>query len=337
MSLDNEILFYETNDGGVSISVKFEDEDIWLNQKQMAQLFDCSVDNIALHLKNIYSTGELDQEATSEQFSVVAEEGNRTVKRQMVFYNLDAIIAVGYRVNSKKATNFRIWATKILKEFIIKGFVLDSSRLKNGSKFGHDYFEELLERIKDIRASERRFYQKITDIYAQCSADYDSKSEITKNFYAKIQNKLHFAIHGETAAQIIHSRADHAKPYMGLSTWKNGPNGKILKSDTFVAKNYLNEDEIKKLNHIVSMYLDYAQLQASKHQLMTMEDWALKLDSFLSFNEMNILDNIGNISADFAKSFAQNEYEKYQKIQDKIYKSDFDQLHEQISLIKDES
>ena len=231
-------------------------------------------------------------------------------------------------MNSRQATEFRIWATKILKDFVIKGFVLDSDRLKNGQKFGEDYFEELLEKIREIRASERRFYQKITDIYAECSADYDSQSDTTKQFYSKVQNKLHWAIHGFTAAELIHSRAHHQKTFMGLTTWKNAPQGKILKSDVSVAKNYLSEKEIKELDRLVTMYLDYAELQASKKNLMKMKDWILKLDAFLSFNDYNILEHARKISFELAKIFAEEEFQQYRSIQDQFYKSDFDQLLE---------
>jgi hypothetical protein len=327
----NEILFYTTKDGEVKINVLYGDQNIWLTQKKMALLFGVQIPAINKHLKNIFESGELIEESVISIMETTAADGKSYSTK---LYNLDAIIGVGYRVNSRQATDFRIWATKILKEFIVKGFVLDSPRLKNGSKFGQDYFDELLEKIREIRASERRFYQKITDIYAECSADYDPSSEITKQFYAQVQNKLHFAIHGATAAEVIHSRADHKKQFMGLTTWKNAPSGKILKLDVSIAKNYLVESEIKDLNHVVTMYLDYAELQASKQRLMKMQDWALKLDAFLSFNELNVLKNAGKISAEIAKALAEDEYDKYRVLQDQLHKSDFDKLCEASKLAK---
>lgn len=266
-----EILFY--NNGGEKefVSVVFQDETFWLSQKGMAELFDCSADNISLHLKNIYNEGELDPEATTEKFSVVRKEGNREVHRTLEHYNLDAIIAVGYRVNSKKTTRFRQWATKTLKEYITKGFVLNDELMKNGQPFGRDYFDELLERIREIRASERRAYQKIADIFEQCSYDYDKNSETTKAFYAFVQNKLHFAVTGKTAAELISERATLDSPTMGLTTWKGAPDGKILKSDTLIAKNYLNEKEIARLNRLVTMFIDYAELMAEDEVPMSMK------------------------------------------------------------------
>lgn len=322
---ESEILLYTTPNGEIKIDVLYQGENIWLTQKKMAALFGVQIPAINKHLKNIFDSGELEEKSVISILETTAPDGKDYSTQ---FYNLDAIIAVGYRVNSKQATEFRIWATKILKEFIIKGFVLDSERLKNGPKFGKDYFDDLLEKIKEIRASERRFYQKITDIYAECSADYDPTSETTKQFYANVQNKLHWAIHGLTAAELIHARVNHKKPFMGLSTWKNAPNGKLLKSDVTIAKNYLNEKEISELNHVVTMYLDYAQLQASKQRIMQMKDWALKLDAFLSFNEYSVLDHAGKISAEIAKSIAHEEFEQYRVIQDQLHKSDFDKLVE---------
>ncbi len=330
----NEILLYTTKDGEVRINVLYGDQNIWLTQKKMASLFAVQIPAINKHLKNIFESGELVEDSVVSILETTAADGKNYSTK---LYNLDAIIGVGYRVNSRQATDFRIWATKILREFIVKGFVLDSSRLKNGSKFGQDYFDELLEKIREIRASERRFYQKITDIYAECSADYDSTSDITKQFYAQVQNKLHFAIHGSTAAEIIHSRADHKKQFMGLTTWKNAPSGKILKSDVSIAKNYLMGSEIKELNHIVTMYLDYAELQASKQRLMKMQDWTLKLDAFLSFNELNILKNAGKMSAEVAKALAEDEYNKYRVIQDQLHQSDFDKLCEFSKLAQSDS
>ena len=321
----SNLLLYSTVEQNIKVAVHFQNGTFWLTQKTMAELFGVNVPAISKHLKNIFETKELEENTVISILETTAADGkNYTTK----LYNLDAIIGVGYRVNSKQATDFRIWATKTLKEFIVKGFVLDSGRLKNGSKFGQDYFDELLEKIREIRASERRFYQKITDIYSECSADYDPSSEITKQFYATVQNKLHFAIHGFTAAEVVHSIANHKKQFMGLTTWKNAPSGKILKSDVSIAKNYLTESEIKELNHIVTMYLDYAELQASKQRLMKMQDWALKLDAFLSFNELDILKNAGKISASIAKAFAEEEYDKFRAIQDQTYKSDFDKLCE---------
>ncbi len=285
---ETEIFLYKATDGQVKIDVLFEGETLWLSQKQMAELFAVSVKTINEHLHNVFKNNELDQNSVIRNFRITASDGKNYNTN---FYNLDAVIAVGYRVNSSKATEFRIWATKILKEFIIKGFVLDSDRLKNGSKFGQDYFDELLEKIREIRASERRLYQKITDIYSQCSVDYDGNSDISKQFYSEVQNKLHWAIHGNTAAELIHSRADHKKQHMGLTTWKNSPDGKILKSDVSVAKNYLTETELKELNHTVVMFLDYAELQAKKRKLMRMQEWVKKLNGFLEFNDYGVLQN----------------------------------------------
>ena len=320
----DQILLYTTEDSDVKIDVFFQDETVWLTQKMMSELFDVDVRTVNEHLQNVYQEGELAKNATIRKFRIVQKEGNREVTRKINFYNLDAIISVGYRVNSVRATQFRIWATKTLREFIIKGFVLDDERLKNGRHFGKDYFDELLERIREIRASERRFYQKITDIYTQCSIDYDKNSPITREFYATVQNKLHWAITGKTAAEIIHTRVNADKINMGLTTWKNAPSGKILKSDVTVAKNYLNEQELSHLNRIVNMYLDYAELQAEKRFLMTMEDWAKKLDAFLQFNEYEILKDAGKVSAKVAKELAEGEYEKFRVEQDRWFESDFD-------------
>jgi len=289
----------------------------------MAQLFDCSIDNIALHLKNIFQTGELDEMATTEDSSVVQKEGERNVSRNMKFYNLDAVISVGYRINSVRATQFRKWATDVLKQFTIKGYVLDKTRLENGQIFDENYFDHLLDEIREIRASERKFYQKITDIYATAS-DYSPNSIISKTFFATVQNKLHYAIHGSTAAEVIYTRADYQKKNMGLTSWKNSPKGKILKSDVSIAKNYLSETELQDLNQFVSMYLDYAERQAKKKIPMTMEDWAKKLDVFLEFNEEAILTDKGKVSTAIAKSFAESEFEKYRISQDKTFVSDFD-------------
>jgi len=323
-------LLYNTPDGNVRIDVALENETVWLTQKAMAELFGVVKSTISEHLSNIYETGELEKEATVRNFRTVQKEGERTVTRNLEYYNLDAIISVGYRVNSIQATHFRKWATKTLREYLIKGFVLDDERLKQGKTlFGKDYFDELLERIRDIRASERRFYQKITDIYAQCSIDYDSDSEITRAFYKTVQNKLHWAITGHTAAELIAERADAKKPNMGLTTWKRSPKGKILKSDISTAKNYLDEKELKSLNRIVTMYLDYAESQAERQNAMTMADWVEKLDGFLKFNDYEILKDAGKLSAKVAKKLAEEEYEKFRPIQDKAFESDFDKLVEE--------
>lgn len=318
---EGQILLYTTSDGEIKIDVFFKDETVWLTQKKMAELFAADRSVITKHIKNIFAEGELNEKEVSAIFAHTAADG-KTYNTN--FYNLDVIISVGYRVNSTSATQFRIWATKTLREFIIKGFVLDDERLKNGRHFGKDYFDELLERIREIRASERRFYQKITDIYAECSMDYDPAVEITKSFYATVQNKLHWAITGQTAAELIASRADEKKPNMGLTTWKNSPGGKILKSDVSIAKNYLNEKELAELNRIVNMYLDYAELQASRQIPMKMKDWADKLGAFLKFNEYEVLKNTGRISANVAKKLAEEEFEKFRIEQDKLYESDFD-------------
>ncbi|HYX06613.1 MAG TPA: virulence RhuM family protein, partial [Bacteroidales bacterium] len=281
----NDFVLYSTSSGDVKVEVLVKDETVWLTLNQIASLFGTTKQNVSYHLINIFEENELDNSSTVKEILTVQIEGSRKVKRNLEYYNLDAIISVGYRVNSYQATQFRIWATRTLKEFITKGFVLDDARLKQGKTlFGKDYFDELIERVREIRASERRFYQKITDIYAECSIDYDSKSPITKEFYATVQNKLHWAITGKTAAEIIAKRANAKKSHMGLTNWKNAPDGKVLKSDVKVAKNYLSEKEIRELNRIVTMYLDYAELQAEKQRPMKMTDWVKKLDGFLQFN-----------------------------------------------------
>lgn len=320
----SDIIFYNTPTGDVKIEVVFNDETFWLTQKRMAELFGVEVPAINKHLSNIYETGELDKKATISILETVQQEGNRKVKRNVEFYNLDAIIAVGYRVNSHQATQFRIWATKTLREFIIKGFVLDDERLKQGTRFGKDYFDELLERIREIRASERRFYLKITDIYEQCSIDYSKDAEVTQTFFKTVQNKLHYAISGKTAAQIIAERASAEKPNMGLQTWKNAPSGKILKGDIGIAKNYLIEKEIKELERVVTMYLDFAELQASRQIPMKMADWVARLDAFLQFNEYQILKDAGKVSHEVALKLAEGAYEKFRIVQDRNFESDFD-------------
>lgn len=322
---EGTVLLYTSDNDNISVSVYFYNETFWMNQKAMAELFDCTADNIATHLKNIYFEEELDEISTTEFFSVVRNEGTRQVKRSIKHYSLDAIISVGYRVNSKKATKFRQWATNTLKEYMIKGFVINDDMLKNGKAFGKDYFEELLERIKEIRASERRFYQKITDIYSQCSYDYDKGSEITQTFFKTVQNKLLFAVTQKTAPEIIHSRADSSKEHMGLTSWKNSPDGKILKSDVTVSKNYLYENEMSALNDIVTMYLDYAENQAKRNKLMSMQDWVDRLDSFLKFNEYELLHNSGFVSREVAEKLALKEYETFRIRQDAEFISDFDE------------
>ncbi|MCB8931606.1 MAG: virulence RhuM family protein [Bacteroidetes bacterium] len=320
----SDIILYSSPEGNVRVEVMYSGETFWLTQKRMAELFGVAVPAVSKHLANIFESGELVQEATVSILEIVQQEGSRNVTRKMEFYNLDAIIAVGYRVNSRQATQFRIWATHTLREFIIKGFVLDDERLKQGKRFGKDYFDELLERIREIRASERRFYQKITDIYEQCSIDYNKDAEITQTFFKTVQNKLHWAITGKTAAQIIAERAKASEPNMGLQTWKNAPKGKILKTDVSIAKNYLIEKEIKDLERVVTMYLDYAENQAARQIPMKMADWVQKIDAFLQFNEYKILKDAGKVSHDIAKKLAEKEYEKFRVIQDKTFESDFD-------------
>lgn len=322
--VEGDLIFYATPDGLVRVEVVYEDETFWLSQKRMAELFGVTVPTINEHLANIFRTGELTEGPTIRKFRTVQMEGAREVSRDVEFYHLDAIIAVGYRVNSRQATQFRIWATRTLREYLIKGFVLDDERLKQGRVFGKDYFDELLERIREIRASERRFYLKITDIYEQCSIDYRKDAVVTQLFFKTVQNKLHWAITGRTAAEIIAERASADKPNMGLTAWKQGPKGKILKSDVSIAKNYLDQDEIKALERIVSMYLDYAEDRAARHVAMTMEDWSGRLDAFLKFNEYDILTNAGTVSHEVAKRLAEENYERFRVEQDRRFESDFD-------------
>jgi hypothetical protein len=321
--IENQIILYTTEEGNVTTSVVFSDETFWMSQKAMGELFSVESNTINYHLKEIFKSEELLENSVTRNFRITASDGK---KYNTKFYNLDAIIAVGYRVNSKQATAFRKWSTETLKEYIIKGFVLNDDMLKNGKPFGRDYFDELLERIKEIRASERRFYQKITDIYAQCSYDYTSNSETTRNFFKTVQNKLIFAITGHTAAEILSLRVDSAKDHMGLTTWKNAPNGKILKTDITVSKNYLTDEELKDLNNIVNMYLDYAENQARRNKLMSMNDWINKLNAFLQFNEYELLNNLGTVSREVAENLAISEFEKFRSVQDKNYISDFDKL-----------
>ena len=317
-----EFLLYTTPNGKVKVEIFLKDENIWLTQKRMAELFDVGIPAINKHLSNIFESGELQENSVISILEITAEDGKMYKTK---FYNLDVIISVGYRVNSSQATQFRIWATERLKEYIIKGFTMDDERLKDPYNiFGKDYFDEQLARIRDIRSSERRFYQKITDIYAQCSADYRDDSEITEKFFATVQNKLHWAISRQTAAEIIHSRVDSNKPHMGLMTWKNAPAGRIRKTDVVIAKNYLDEKELDQLNRIVTMYLDYAEMQAKHGKAMYMKDWATRLDAFLQFNERDVLKDSGKVSHTVAVALAEKEYEKYQLVQDKNYVSDFD-------------
>ena len=320
--MDKELnfLIYNTPDKDVSVRAVVKDESIWLTQKAMAELFGCSTDNISLHLKNIFSEGELDKNSVTEKISATASDGKKYL---MQFYNLDAIISVGYRVNSRKATNFRIWATSILKEYMIKGFAMDDERLKQGkTAFGKDYFKELLERVRSIRASERRIWQQITDIFAECSIDYDKDSQITHDFYAMVQNKFHYAITGQTAAEIIDAKADHTKEHMGLVTWKNSPDGRILKSDVTVAKNYLNEKQIRQLERTVSGYFDYIEDLIERENTFTMAEFATSINEFLAFRKYDVLEGKGKISKKDADKKAAAEYDKFNKTQ-KIT-SDFD-------------
>ena len=317
----SEILLYSDENGKEFVSVVYKDETFWLTQKAMAELFGCTPDNISLHLKNIFAESELNREAVTEKFSATAADGKNYLTQH---YNLDAIIAVGYRVNSKKATRFRQWATKTLKEYIQKGFVLNDELMKNGRPFGKDYFDELLERIREIRASERRAYQKIADVFEQCSYDYDKNSETTKAFYAFVQNKLHYAVTGKTAAELISERATLESPTMGLTTWKGAPDGKILKSETLVAKNYLNEKELSRLNRLVTMFIDYAELMAEDEQLMSMQDWLSETDRFLTNNRRKVLEGKGRISHEAAVKKVGTIYEEFRKKQDADYISEFD-------------
>lgn len=329
-----QFLIYNTPDEDVNVTAVMRDETIWLTQKMMAELFDCTSDNISLHLKNIFASGELDEEATTEKISVVQQEGDRNVTRSANFYNLDAIIAVGYRVNSRRATQFRIWATKVLRDYMIKGFVLDDDRLKQGeSLFGKDYFRELLERVRSIRASERRIWQQITDIFAECSIDYDRRAPITQEFYANVQNKFHYAITGQTAAEIIYDKADRNKEHMGLTTWKNSPDGRILQNDVTVAKNYLDEKQIRQLERTVAGYFDYIEDLIEREHTFTMEQFAASVNEFLSFRKYNILTSKGKVSRLDAEQKARDEYAAFNKTQ-KI-ESDFDKQIKKLLKKKD--
>lgn len=326
-----EILLYSDESGKEFINVVFKDETFWLTQKAIAELFDVQTPAISKHLKNIFTEGELEENMVVSKLEITTQHGaiqGKTQTKLTNFYNLDAIIAVGYRVNSKKATRFRQWATKTLKEYIQKGFVLNDEMMKNGRPFGKDYFDELLERIREIRASERRAYQKIADVFEQCSYDYDKNSETTKAFYAFVQNKLHYAVTGKTAAELISERATLDSPTMGLTTWKGAPDGKILKSDTLVAKNYLNQKELSRLNRLVTMFIDYAELMAEDEQLMSMQDWLSETDRFLSNNRRQVLDNKGHISREAAVKKVGAIYEEFRKKQDAAYVSEFDRQTE---------
>jgi hypothetical protein len=323
-SQPNRIVLYTAADGKVTVDVFFQGDNFWLPQRAMAELFGVKTPAISKHLKNIYESGELTPQATISKMETVQSEGERQITRELEYYNLDAVIAVGYRVNSLKATHFRIWATQTLREFIVKGFVLNDAMLKNGRSFGQDYFDELLERIREIRASERRAYQKIADVFEQCSSDYQGNSEETKAFFQIVQNQLHFATTGQTAAEIIYGRADAEKRYMGLTTWKNSPRGKILKSDVTIAKNYLNEDEISKLDRLVVMFIDFAEMRALNKQVMKMRDWLQNVDKFLKYTDQQVLRHAGKISHEMAMVKAHTEYEQYRVKQDLEYSSDFD-------------
>lgn len=312
-----------------SIEARYQDETIWLSQKLMGQLFDVDVRTINEHLKNIYEQGEIDDEATIRKFRIVQNEGSREVARNVDFYNLDAIISVGYRVNSVRATQFRQWATQVLRDFAIKGYVLDRKRMENGTFIGEDYFERLLEEIREIRLSERRFYQKITDLYST-SVDYNKDAPTTKTFFAKVQNKLHFAIHGHTAAELIMRRAESSKANMGLTTWEKAPNGKIVKTDVSIAKNYLTKEELESLGRIVNAYLDLAEERAKRKIPMSMEDWSKRLDMFLEFDDREILKDTGKVTAKLAKAYAESEFEKYRIVQDRLFESDFDRIIKQL-------
>lgn len=318
-----EFLIFQLDNKEQGIEVFYKDETLWMTQKAMGILFDCSTDNIGLHLKNIYNSGELDREATTEKFSVVQQEGVRDVNRELLFYNLDAVVSVGYRVSSTRATQFRQWSTAVLSQFAIRGYVIDKKRMENGTYLNEDYFEHLLAEIREIRLSERKLYQKITDIYAT-SIDYNKNAPTTKAFYVKVQNKMHYAVHGHTAAELIVERANAEKERMGLTTWENAPDGKIVKTDVSIAKNYLKENELEDLGRIVGAFLDLAESRAKRHIPMTMEDWAKRLDIFLTSDDRTLLADKGSVSAEQAKEYAECEFEKYRIIQDQLYLSDFD-------------
>lgn len=318
-----EFLIFQAETKEQGVEVYYKDENIWATQKAMAALFDCSTDNVGLHLKNIYESGELKEEATAEKISVVRREGNRDVNRSLQFYNLDAVISVGYRVNSIRATQFRQWATAVLRQFAIRGYVLDKKRMENGTFLDEDYFEHLLAEIREIRLSERRFYQKLTDIYAT-SMDYNKDAATTRQFFKRIQNKMHYAVHQHTAAELIMERADAEKEHMGLTTWENAPDGKIVKTDVSIAKNYLKDMELEDMGRIVTAVLEFAESRAKRHIPMTMEDWAKRIDAYLSSDERPLLDDAGSVSHEEAVLHAETEFEKYRIIQDRLFQSDFD-------------
>ena len=320
-----EFLIFERQKKEKGIEVRFENGDLWLTQKAISELYDCSIDNVSLHLKNIYKSLELDKNSTIEEFSIVQKEGKREVSRKLKYYNLDAVISVGYRINSDRAIQFRRWSTRILKEFSKKGYIIDKRRMENGIFFDEDYFESLLAEIREIRLSERRFYQKITDIYAT-SIDYDSKSPTTIKFFKKFQNKMHYAVTHQTAAEIIYERADHTKENMNLTSWKNSPNGKILETDVVIAKNYLTNKELQNLELIVTAFLDLAERRALNNIPMTMEDWANRIDKYLLSDDLDVLKDSGRISHEIAEEKALSEFEKYRIVQDKKFESDFDKF-----------
>lgn len=318
-----EFLIFQAEDKAQGVQVFYKDETIWASQKAIAALFDCSTDNVSLHLKNIFESGELQAEATTEKFSVVQTEGERQVTRSVLFYNLDAIIAVGYRVNSRRATQFRQWCTAVLRQFAIRGYIIDKKRMENGAFLSEDYFEHLLAEIREIRLSERRFYQKLTDIYAT-AIDYNRDAPTTREFFAKVQNKMHYAVHGQTAAELIVARANAEKEHMGLTTWERAPHGKIVKPDVSIAKNYLSELELEDMGRLVNSVLDTAERMAKRHIPMTMEDWAKRIDIILEAGGDRILTDAGTVSHEDAQAFAESEFEKYRVIQDRLYESDFD-------------
>ena len=329
-----EFLIFQAEGKEQGVEVYYKDENVWCTQKAMAALFDCSTDNVGLHLKNIYESGELNEEATTEKISVVRREGNRAVNRTLLFYSLDAIIAVGYRVNSIRATQFRQWATSVLRQYAIRGYVLDRKRMENGTFLGEDYFEHLLAEIREIRLSERRFYQKLTDIYAT-SMDYNKDAPTTRLFFKRIQNKMYYAVHGRTAAELIVERADADKEHMGLTTWENAPDGKIVKTDVVIAKNYLKEMELEDMGRIVTAVLEFAESRAKRHIPMTMEDWAKRIDAYLSSDERPLLDNAGTVSHEEAVLHAETEFEKYRIVQDRLFQSDFDRFLGELPLIEE--
>ena len=326
MNKQMHYVLYHVDDSDVSVNAVIQNDSIWITQKAMAELFGCTSDNISSHLKNIYSEGELIKEATTEKISVVQQEGAREVRRNTLFYNLDAIISVGYRVNSIRATQFRQWCTYVIRQFSLRGYIIDKKRMENGSFIGEDYFEHLLAEIREIRLSERRFYQKLTDIYAT-AVDYNKDAPTTRLFYKKVQNKMHYAVHGHTAAELIVERANAEKEHMGLTTWENAPDGKIVKPDVSIAKNYLKQVELEDMGKLVNSVLDLAERMANRHIPMTMEDWAKRIDIILEAGGDAVLHDAGKVSAEFAKSFAESEFEKYRVIQDKLFSSDFDKFN----------